>query len=484
MTFYEVLGVPENATDSDIKSAYHKLAIKWHPDKNRERPDAAEKFKEVTRAYETLRDSERRKKYDIERTAPPPPTAGSRHPFGQRDNGESRSYDLADALRIFMMNMRGDTGLRESFSRDTTAFEPSQGANIQIHITLELSEIAAGCQKTIKITHKKKCASCSGKGVTSEKAVLLPCRQCNGHGIVRVVGRADTIQCTACSGSGKELKDPCPTCSGTGQTKGESSINVKFPKGIAAGNYLILSGLGDAGLRGGKTGDLLIFIDEKENNRFKRRGIHLETDTEVPVLTVILGGKASVTTLDGELRLFPVNPGTQPESLYSIKGQGLPQYNGPDMGDLFVRLHVRIPEHLSAEERRTYEIIASGSLTAAKTTPSSDNLNNTPLIRQTEKGWMLFIADKEFPHDFFQQPEVFELLEKQNTTIGLDLRAVVMIDSLAIGKLIRALKQTKKNNTDFFLFGIQKSIREILKETNLLSLFKITDQEESLTQVS
>jgi molecular chaperone DnaJ len=350
--YYEVLGVPRGASEDEIKKAYRKVAMQWHPDRNPGNKDAEAKFKEATEAYEVLRDAQQRARYDQFGHAP---TAGG---FGGGGGAEGfGGFDLADALRAFMRDFGGDGAFDELFGgAGGRGRGPSRGDDLQVRLPLTLEEIASGVEKKIRVKHLKRCDTCSGRGGQGESV----CPQCKGRGQVRRVQQTmfgqfvNVSACPRCEGEGHIVAEPCRTCGGDGRVSDSDTVSVKVPAGVAHGNYIPLRGLGDAGVRGGPAGDLVVLIEEKEHELFERHGDHLGLEMPVSFVTLALGGKLEVPMLGGGTATMDVPAGTPSGHIARVKGKGLPGLRG-GRGDLQVRLRVWVPTKLTSADRKLLE---------------------------------------------------------------------------------------------------------------------------------
>ena len=349
--YYEVLGLARGASDEEIKKAYRKVAMQWHPDRNPGNAEAEGKFKEATEAYEVLRDPQQRARYDqYGHAATSAGGAGGASSFG--------GFDLSDALRAFMRDFGGEGTFEDLFGGGGggRGRGPSRGDDLQVRLALTLEEVAHGVEKKIRVKHLKRCETCSGRGGTGESV----CPQCQGRGQVRRVQQTmfgqfvNVSACPRCDGEGSVVAQKCKTCGGDGRVSESDTVNVKVPAGVAAGNYIPLRGLGDAGARGGPPGDLVVLIEEKEHDLFERHGDHLGVDLPVNFAVLALGGKVEVPLLAGGVASVDVAAGTASESVVRLKGKGLPGLRG-GRGDLHVRLRVWVPAKLTAAERKLLE---------------------------------------------------------------------------------------------------------------------------------
>jgi molecular chaperone DnaJ len=349
--YYEILGVERNASEEEIKKAYRKLAMQYHPDRNKGDKDAEEKFKEVGEAYAVLSDTDKRARYDRFGHAATGPGAGAGAPW-------SFEFDLSDALRQFMEGgvfsdffggMRGEP-------RGPTRM---RGSDLQISLKLTLEEVATGVSKKIKVHRYVACEECGGTGAKRGTS-RVSCPTCRGSGQVRQVSRSilgqfvNITTCPQCHGQGTIVKDPCPVCHGDGRVRGESVVNVDIPAGVSTGNYIQLRGQGNAGPYGGPPGDLIVGIEEKEHRYFTRHGSDILYELALSIPQAVLGDEVEVPTLTGRARLR-IEPGTPPGRILRMRGRGLKHLNGYGTGDQLVEIRLHIPERLTAHERRLFE---------------------------------------------------------------------------------------------------------------------------------
>ena len=352
--YYEVLGVARGATEDEIKKAYRKVAMQWHPDRNPGNRDAEGKFKEATEAYEVLRDPAQRARYDQFGHA----ATGGGMPGGTAEG--FGGFDLADALRAFMRDFGGDGAFEDLFGGGGGRRGPGRGDDLQLRLELSLEEIASGVEKKIRVKHLKKCETCAGRGGQGESV----CPECKGRGQVRRVQQTmfgqfvNVSACPRCEGDGNIIAKPCKTCGGDGRVSDSDTVSVKVPAGVAAGNYIPLRGLGDAGPRGGPAGDLVVLIEEKEHELFERHGDHLALDLPVNFAVLALGGKVETPLLGGGTAHVDVPAGTPSGQVVRLKGKGLPGLRG-GRGDLQVRLRVWVPARLSGAEKKLLEELRS-----------------------------------------------------------------------------------------------------------------------------
>ena len=359
--YYEVLGLSKDASEDDIKKVYRKLAVKYHPDKNPGDKSAEEKFREATEAYEILKDTDKRSKYDQFGHAAFDSTSGG---FGGRGFG---GFDLSDALRAFMNDFGGDSPFGDLFGFGTQRGRGSRrsggirGNDLQVRLTLTFEEINKGVNKKIKVRKKQKCDQCSGSG--SRNGNKVECTQCGGMGRVRRVTSSlfgQVVQetaCPSCHGEGRVVKDPCPKCSGSGRKTGETTVAVDIPAGVAEGNYITVPGQGDAGLSGGPAGDLIVLIFEEKNDFFERHGIDLFCTIEITFSEAALGTAKTISSIDGKVSL-KIPAGTQSEKIFRMRGKGLPVLHSSQRGDQLVKVHVNTPSKLTREQRELFEKVA------------------------------------------------------------------------------------------------------------------------------
>jgi molecular chaperone DnaJ len=351
--FYDLLGVSRDADQDEIKRAYRRLAMEYHPDRNRA-PDAEAKFREMAEAYEVLSDPEKRALYDRYGEAGLRGGAGGFH-----------HVDLAEALRIFMRDiggMGGLGGLESLFGGGVSQSDERRGQDIRVTVKLSLAEVVTGVKRTLKLKTQLRCETCEGSG--AQKGTRPSnCSTCGGSGEVRratrsVFGQFVSVSpCPTCGGEGVIISNPCEVCRGEGRVRGERTVQVDIPAGVSSNNYITLRGQGASGPRRGPNGDLLVMIEVKEDERFERHGDDLHYVQPLSFSQAALGTSVTVPTPLTEEKLA-VPAGTQSGSVLKLKGKGLPHLGQSGTGDLHVRVHVWTPENLSAEQRRLLEEFA------------------------------------------------------------------------------------------------------------------------------
>ncbi len=348
--YYEVLGLNKGASDDEIKKAYRKLAIKYHPDKNPDDKSAEEKFKEAAEAYEVLSSPEKRQRYDQFGHAGVGGAAGGGG-FGGGMNMEDIFSQFGDIFGGGGFGGFGGGG--RSGGRRVM-----RGSNLRVKVKMNLKEVAKGVEKKLKVNKFVSCHTCKGSGAKSGQ--LEVCRLCNGSGVqVRTqqtfLGAMQTqTTCSGCNGEGKTVKDKCKTCNGDGIVREEEVISINIPAGVAEGMQLSVSGKGNAAPRGGINGDLLVLIEEEEDPELKRDGNNLFYDSYVNFVDAALGTNIEVPLVEGKAKI-KVEPGTQSGKVLRLKGKGLPDVNSYGTGDLLVNINVWTPQNLTPEEKKTLE---------------------------------------------------------------------------------------------------------------------------------
>jgi len=351
--YYEVLGVSRTATEIEIKKAYRKIALKYHPDRNPDNKEAEEKFKEAAEAYAVLSDSEKRRRYDQFGHAG---TRGAGGFSGQGMNMEDIFSNFGDVFSEFGFEsfFGGGRGPGRSRSRGG-----QRGSNLRIKVKLDLEEMANGTRKTVKVKKQILCDQCEGSGAKNRGA-FSSCPTCGGRGVVTritntILGQMQTSQtCPNCHGEGNIISEKCSKCDGEGRVFGEETITIEIPAGVTDGIQLSMSGKGNAGVRGGAAGDLLITIEEKPHPHLVREGNNVIFELHLNFADAALGTELEVPTITGKAKI-KVPAGTQGGKIFRLKGKGLPSLNGYGRGDELIHVNIWTPKNLSPEERKIIE---------------------------------------------------------------------------------------------------------------------------------
>jgi len=360
--FYDVLGVTKSATAEEIKKAYRKMAIKYHPDKNPGDKQAEDNFKEAAEAYEILSNAEKKQRYDHYGHAGVGGASGGGGGYG---GGGMNMEDIFSQFGDIFGNGGGGGGSPfDSFfggggQQSRGGRRVAKGSNLRIKVKLTLEEIANGTEKKIKVNKQVSCKTCDGTGA-KDKSSVSTCKTCGGSGAVRrvtntILGQMQTSStCPTCNGSGQQITSKCTVCHGEGTTRGEETISINIPAGVSDGMQLSMSGKGNAAPNGGVPGDLIILIEETPHESLKREGNNVVYDLHVSIIDAALGFSAEVPTIDGKAKI-KIEPGTQSGKLLRLKGKGIPEVNSYHRGDEIIHVNIWTPKALSAEERTMLE---------------------------------------------------------------------------------------------------------------------------------
>ncbi|NGF58315.1 molecular chaperone DnaJ [Parapedobacter sp. SGR-10] len=349
--YYDVLGISRQADAAEIKSAYRKLAIKYHPDKNPGDKEAEELFKEAAEAYEILSNPEKKARYDR---------------FGHAGNSASGfgggGMNMEDIFSQFGDIFGGGNPFESFFGgggRSRGGRRVQKGSNLRIKVKLTLEEIAKGVEKKVKVNKLVHCQTCDGTGA-KDKSSYHTCTTCGGSGSVRrvtntILGQMQTTStCPACNGEGIEVTAKCTTCKGEGLVRGEETLSINIPAGVSEGMQLSMSGKGNAAARGGIPGDLIILIEEVPHDTLKRDGINVIYDLYINFADAALGTSVEIPTIDGKAKI-KIEPGTQGGKILRLKGKGIPEVNSYHKGDQLVYVNIWTPKAVSSEEREILE---------------------------------------------------------------------------------------------------------------------------------
>ena len=343
--YYDVLGVEKNASADQIKSAYRKQAVKYHPDKNKGDKAAEEKFKEASEAYHVLSDSERKQNYDNFGHAAFENGGGGRGGFGNFDF----SSHFSDIFEDFFGEGFGGGGRRSRRSNN-------RGSDLRYDLSISLEEAYSGKKQDIKFSTSDKCDTCSGSG-SKPGHDAGSCSMCGGHGQVRSTQGFFTVQqtCPQCSGSGEMITNPCGSCGGQGKKQASKRLSVTIPKGVDDGTRIRLAGKGEAGSRGASNGDLYLFINVYSHELFKRSNENLFFECPISIADAALGTSMEIPTIDGGKAKIKIPSGTQSGKQFRLKGKGMPYMRGSGNGDLYVQVNTEVPVSLNKEQKDLLE---------------------------------------------------------------------------------------------------------------------------------
>jgi molecular chaperone DnaJ len=357
--FYEILGVPRNASAEEIKKAYRKTAMKFHPDKNPGDKASEEKFKEAAEAYEILSDTQKKQRYDQFGHA----GVGSSAASGGAGGGFGGGMRMEDIFSNFGDIFGNDEGFGSFFGggqRGGGTRGGARGSNLRVKLKLSYDEIVKQTQKTIKVKKYIKCTGCNGSGA-KDSASIQNCGTCQGQGQVKRVqqtfmGAMQTVStCPTCNGAGSSIINKCVNCKGEGKTYGEETINIDVPAGVQEGMQMSVSGKGNAGERGGGYGDLLVLIEEEKHETLTREGNNVLYDLNISFPEVVLGSEIEVPTINGKAKI-KIPAGTQSGKIFRLKGKGFPNVNSRhEIGDQLIHLNVFTPQELSTDEKNMIE---------------------------------------------------------------------------------------------------------------------------------
>lgn len=373
--FYKTLGVDKSASAEDLKKAYRKLAMQYHPDKNKDDKAAEAKFKEINEAYDVLKDDQKRAAYDRFGAAAFDGSGGGAGGFRGGFNpsdfqgfGGSFSDIFEDIFGDVMGGARG--GARGNNGG------AARGADVQYNTEITLEDAYQGSEKTIKIPVHDTCDTCKGSGAEAGKKPEK-CPTCNGSGRMRMTQGFFTMErgCATCGGAGEVIRDPCKACGGAGRVRREKSLKVSIPRGISPGQRIRLAGEGEAGMRGGPSGDLYVLVNVKAHKFFQRDGVNLFCRVPIPMVTATLGGEIEVPTIAGSRTKMKIPAGTQTGQQFRLKGKGMPVMRAESMGDMYIEIFVETPVNLSGKQKDLFKKLADdlGDNNGGKHSPESSS---------------------------------------------------------------------------------------------------------------
>ena len=358
--YYEVLGVEKTATADEIKKAYRKKAIQYHPDKNPGDKEAEEKFKEAAEAYDVLSNPDKRARYDQFGHAGMSGAASGGDPFGGFGSG---GMSMDDIFSMFgdIFGGRSGSGFGGFGSSGGTRQRRYRGSDLRVKVKLNLKEVSTGVDKKFRLKKYVTCSCCGGSGAENGSG-METCPNCKGTGTIlrsqqTILGVMQTqTTCPNCGGEGRIIKNKCKECAGEGIVFGEEVVSVRIPAGVAEGMQLTMNGKGNAGKRGGVPGDLLILVEEERDKELARDENDLVYNLLLSFPTAALGGTAEIPTVEGKVKV-KIEPGTQPGKVLRLRGKGLPSVNGYGTGDLLVNISIYVPETLSKDEKKAVETL-------------------------------------------------------------------------------------------------------------------------------
>ena len=363
--FYQTLGVAKTATDDELKKAYRKLAMQYHPDKNPGDKAAEQKFKEASEAYDVLKDADKRAAYD--RFGHAAFQGGMGGGAGGAAGGFDFSGSFSDIFEDLFGGAFGGGGGRRSAGATSQA---QRGADMRYNLQISLEDAFKGKNESIKVTTSVGCETCSGSGAEKGSKPEM-CGTCGGVGRVRASQGFFTVErtCHTCQGSGKVIKNPCKGCAGTGKTRKEKTLAVNIPAGVEEGTRIRLAGEGEAGTRGGPSGDLYIFLSVKSHPIFERDGADIHCHVPIKMTTAILGGSIEVPTIDGSRVKVTIPEGTQGGHRFRVKGKGMSVLRSSHRGDMYLHAEIETPTRLSKKQR---DLLKEFDKDDAGTSPQSD----------------------------------------------------------------------------------------------------------------
>jgi molecular chaperone DnaJ len=354
--YYELLGIAKGASAEEIKKAYRKMAVKYHPDKNPGDKSAEEKFKQVSEAYDVLNDSQKRAAYDRYGHD----AFDSRNGGGGFQSGRSGSGGFHDPFDIFREAFGGSGGIfGDLFGGKAKQHSGKQdGADLRYDLEISLKEAFTGVEKILRYNRHVACTSCGGTGAEKDSKSGT-CPTCHGSGVLTMSQGFFSMRqtCPDCNGTGVKISNPCRVCQATGYVTESTKTKVKIPAGVAHGMKLRLNDFGEAGIQGGQNGDLFVVVFVKGDKQFEREGDHLHCNLSIPFTLAALGGELSIKTIDAEA-VLQIPAGTQPDSILRMRGYGMPNFSTAKRGDQMVHIGIEVPKKLTSEQRSKLEAFA------------------------------------------------------------------------------------------------------------------------------